>query len=109
MEEECSDSLNFHPDEIPVGDLLLDPYDIPIEELINSEGEGEEDVKPRLVCDEMTGPQVDNKACSSHHQILLVSASDSVLVELSKISPNTETVMLSNHRRWSIWRPRLLR
>ena len=51
-----SESLNFHPNEIPVGDLIYDdPYDVPIEELIDSEEEIE--VKPRLVCDEMSGPQ----------------------------------------------------
>ena len=73
--EEGSDSLNFHPTEIPVGDLLDSDhlYDIPIGELLDSEGEGEEEVKPRLVCDEMTGPQVDKQACSSHHQIFIWS------------------------------------
>ena len=70
--EESSDSLNFHPDEIPIGDLLDcdDPYDIPIEELLDSEGEGEE-VKPRLVCDEMIGPQVDTPSDFNFYLLLI--------------------------------------
>ena len=73
-EDKGSEGLNFHPEEIPVGDILWDAYDDNlIRELLDSEGEGEgeDEVKPRLVCDEMTGPQVDTQPCLSHHQIFI--------------------------------------
>ena len=75
--EESSESLNYHPDPIPAGDLLLDPYDISIGELLDSEGENE--VKPRLVCDEVTGPQVDKPS-----DILFGFAFESSFVKLNK-------------------------
>ena len=75
--EESRESLNYHPDPIPVGDLLLD---ILVKELLDSEGEGGEDeVKPRLVCDEMTGPQVGKPS-----DLLFGFASESLFVKLNK-------------------------
>ena len=74
--EESSESLNFHPEDIPVGDLLLD---ILVKELLDSDGEGENEVKPRLVCDEMTGPQVGKPS-----DLLFGFASESLFVKLNK-------------------------
>ena len=53
---EDSDALNFHPTPIPIGDLLDEQDYTPIGELLKDSGD-EEEVKPRLVADELSGPQ----------------------------------------------------
>ena len=56
MMEGDSDALSFHPHQIPIGDLLDEPDYTPIGELLKDSGD-EEEVKPRLVADELSGPQ----------------------------------------------------
>ena len=55
--EEDSESLNFCPYDISIGDLLDAPYDISIGDLLDSEDEAEVKPKLGLVPDVMSGPQ----------------------------------------------------
>ena len=57
MMEEDGEVLNFHPNEIPVGEILESEQYAPIQDLLGSEDEDE--VKPAglgFVCDEFKGP-----------------------------------------------------